>query len=157
MKVAVVDLGTNTCRLLLGQVEQGVIVALAARETTVVRLGQGVDQRGHLAAEAVARTRRCLDGYAPRIAGYRPERTLLIATSVLRDAADGVSFLDAVRSDHGLPWRVLSGEEEGRLAFLGATAAFPACRARWPSWTSAAGAPSSRPARPEADAGRTSS
>jgi exopolyphosphatase/guanosine-5'-triphosphate,3'-diphosphate pyrophosphatase len=125
MKVAVVDLGTNTCRLLLGQVEQGVIVALAARETTVVRLGQGVDQRGRLAAEAVARTRRCLDGYAPRIAGYRPERTLLIATSVLRDAADGVSFLDAVRSDHGLPWRVLSGEEEGRLAFLGATAAFP--------------------------------
>jgi exopolyphosphatase/guanosine-5'-triphosphate,3'-diphosphate pyrophosphatase len=119
VKVAIVDLGTNTCRLFLG--EAGVAVSTVARLTTVVRLGQGVDRSGHLDAAAVARTRKCLAGYAPRLEAFAPERRLMVATSVLRDVADGRAFLEGVERDFALPWRVLAGEEEGALAFRGGT------------------------------------
>ena len=129
MKVAVVDLGTNTCRLFLARVEDGRVLQ-DARVTTVVRLGQGVDKYGRLHPDAVARTHACLSEYAPRIEAYGPERRLLIATSVLRDATDGRQFLRAVVAhDFHLPWRVLCGEEEGGLAFRGGT-----------SWLAGAGA-----------------
>ncbi len=121
MRVAVVDLGTNTCRLFLARVEDGCVLQ-DARVTTVVRLGQGVDKYGRLHPDAVARTHACLSEYAPRIEAYGPERRLLIATSVLRDATDGRQFLRAVVAhDFHLPWRVLAGEEEGALAFRGGT------------------------------------
>jgi exopolyphosphatase/guanosine-5'-triphosphate,3'-diphosphate pyrophosphatase len=120
VKVAVVDLGTNTCRLLLARVEDGRVLQ-DVRETTVVRLGQGVDETGRLRPDAVARTRACLAGYAPRVQAYGPARRLLVATSVLRDARDGRRFLAAVARDLALPWRVLGGEEEGSLAFRGGT------------------------------------
>ncbi len=120
MRIAVVDLGTNTCRLFLAEVDGG-RVRQEARLTTVVRLGQGVDEAGRLHPDAVARTRACLAEYAPRLEAYEPERRLLVATSVLRDAGDGREFLAAVERDFALPWRVASGEEEGALAFLGGT------------------------------------
>jgi exopolyphosphatase/guanosine-5'-triphosphate,3'-diphosphate pyrophosphatase len=121
VKVAIVDLGTNTCRLFLARVEDGRVLQ-DARVTTVVRLGQGVDKYGRLHPDAVARTHACLSEYAPRIEAYGPVRSLLIATSVLRDATDGRQFLRAVVAhDFHLPWRVLRGEEEGRLAFRGGT------------------------------------
>ena len=96
-------------------------VAQDARVTTVVRLGQGVDKTGRLHEDAVERTHACLEGYASRVAEYGPERSLLIATSVLRDARDGKQFLKAMRYEFRLPWRILSGEEEGSLAFRGGT------------------------------------
>jgi len=120
VRVAVVDLGTNTCRLFLAEV--GAAVGTVERLTTVVRLGQGVDRTGRLDAGAVTRTRDCLAGYAPRLEAFAPERRLLVATSVLRDAADGRAFLEAVERDFALPWRVVAGEEEGALAFRGGTA-----------------------------------
>ena len=86
-----------------------------------MRLGQGVDETGRLHEDAVARTHACITGYAPRIEAYGPARRLLIATSVLRDARDGRQFLVALKYDFGLPWRILSGEEEGTLAFRGGT------------------------------------
>jgi exopolyphosphatase/guanosine-5'-triphosphate,3'-diphosphate pyrophosphatase len=122
MKLAVVDLGTNTCRLLLGEVDGGAFLRRDVRETHVVRLGQGVDRTGRLDGEAAARTRRRLADYVARIDAYGPERRLLVATSVLRDAADGQDFLAAVERDLGLPYRVIGGEEEACLAFRGATA-----------------------------------
>ena len=122
MRVAVIDLGTNTCRLFLADVGDDGDVNAHARLTTVVRLGQGVDRAGHLDPAAVARTRACLAGYAPRLEAYRPVRRLLAATSVLRDATDGRGFLHGVERDFALPWRVLGGEEEGALAFRGGTA-----------------------------------
>jgi exopolyphosphatase/guanosine-5'-triphosphate,3'-diphosphate pyrophosphatase len=137
VKVALVDLGTNTCRLFLADVTDG-RVEQAQRVTTVVRLGQGVDQTGRLNEDAVARTHACLAGYAPRIEGYGPARRLLIATSVLRDARDGRQFLKAVKYDFALPWRILGGEEEGALAFRGGT-----------SWL-AAGAGEAAPPGPQA-------
>ncbi len=122
MRVAVVDLGTNTCRLFLAQVNDAGEVHTDARLTTVVRLGQGVDRSGCLEPSAVARTRACLADYAPRLEAYGPARRLLVATSVLRDAADGRGFLEGVERDFALPSRVLDGAEEGALAFRGGTA-----------------------------------
>ena len=121
MRVAVVDLGTNTCRLFLAEVSDAGAVRTDARLTTVVRLGQDVDRSGRLDPAAVVRTRACLAGYAPRLEAYGPARRLLVATSVLRDAADGREFLDDVERDFALPSRVLGGEEEGALAFRGGT------------------------------------
>jgi exopolyphosphatase / guanosine-5'-triphosphate,3'-diphosphate pyrophosphatase len=121
MKVAVVDLGTNTCRLFLARVEDGRVLQ-DARVTTVVRLGQDVDRTGRLHPDAVARTHACLAGYAPRLEAYGAARRLLVATSVLRDARDGRQFLRAiVGQEFRLPWRVLRGEEEATLAFRGGT------------------------------------
>ena len=122
MRVAIVDLGTNTCRLFLAEVDEAGAVDVAARLVTVVRLGQGVDRSGRLDEAAVRRTQDCLAGYAPQLEAYLPERRLLIATSVLRDAGDGGAFLRGVWRDFALPSRVLSGEEEGILSFRGGTA-----------------------------------
>jgi exopolyphosphatase/guanosine-5'-triphosphate,3'-diphosphate pyrophosphatase len=121
VRVAVVDLGTNTCRLFLARVSDAGDVYTDARLTTVVRLGQGVDRSGRLAPSAVARTRACLADYAPRLEAYGPAQRLLVATSVLRDAADGRGFLEGVERDFALPSRVLDGAEEGALAFRGGT------------------------------------
>ena len=150
MKVAIVDLGTNTCRLFLADVTDG-RVAQDARVTTVVRLGQGVDETGRLHEDAVERTHACLEGYAPRIADYGPERRLLIATSVLRDARDGKQFLKAMRYEFAPavadPQRGgggLAGVSRRDLV-AGATGA-PVRRSC--SSTSAAAAPSSRSGPP---------
>ena len=119
MKVAVIDMGTNSVRLLLADVD-GSRVRDARRETTVTRLGAGVDRRRRLDAAAVARSRACLTGYAARIAGFGPDAGLLAATSVLRDAGDGAGFLADAAALVGLPARILSGEEEAALSFAGA-------------------------------------
>jgi exopolyphosphatase / guanosine-5'-triphosphate,3'-diphosphate pyrophosphatase len=119
VKVAVVDMGTNSVRLLLADVENG-RVRDVERLTTVTRLGAGVDRRRRLDAAAAARTRACLTGYAARIASFAPDDGLLAATSVLRDAQDGPEFLAAAAAGLGLPARVLSGEEEAALSFAGA-------------------------------------
>jgi exopolyphosphatase/guanosine-5'-triphosphate,3'-diphosphate pyrophosphatase len=122
MRLAVVDLGTNTCRLLLAEVRDGAIARVEVRRTEVVRLGEGVDRSGRLAFAAVERTLLRLREYATLIEGYAPERRLLVATSALRDAADGPQFLSQVEQELGLPWRVIDGEEEAALAFRGAIA-----------------------------------
>ncbi len=122
MKVAVVDLGTNTCRLFLAEVREDGHVITVQRQTTVVRLGQGVDVNRRLQPQAIRRTRACLQEYAPRLEAFGPARRLLVATSVLRDALDGPAFLATAEHDFGLPFRVLAGEEEAALAFRGGTA-----------------------------------
>jgi exopolyphosphatase/guanosine-5'-triphosphate,3'-diphosphate pyrophosphatase len=125
MKLAVVDLGTNTCRLLLAEVGDGAIARSELRRTEVVRLGEGVDRTGRLAPAAAERTLLRLREYATLIEGYAPERRLLIATSALRDAGDGEQFLARVGQEFNLPWRVIGGEEEAALAFRGAVASVP--------------------------------
>ncbi len=122
MKVAVVDLGTNSARLLLAAVEQGV-VRDDARLTTVTRLGAGVDRQRRIDPDAAARTRGCLAGYAARVAAYAPDARLLVATSALRDAADGRAFLDGLTEEFDLPATILSGEEEAALSYAGAVSA----------------------------------
>ena len=119
VKVAVVDMGTNSVRLLLATVEEG-RVSDVERLTTVTRLGAGVDRRRRLDGDAAARTRACLAGYAARIAAFAPDAGLLVATSVLRDAHDGPEFLATAAAELDVPARVLSGEEEAALSFAGA-------------------------------------
>ena len=119
MKVAAIDLGTNSVRLLLADVTDGRVYDVA-RETTVTRLGAAVDRRRRLDAAAVERTRGCLAGYAARVASFEPAATLLVATSVLRDAADGPAFLERLKADFALPWTILTGEQEATLSFSGA-------------------------------------
>jgi exopolyphosphatase / guanosine-5'-triphosphate,3'-diphosphate pyrophosphatase len=130
MRLAVVDLGTNTCRLLLAEVADGAIRRTDLRRTEVVRLGEGVDRNGRLSPAAVERTLRRLSEYATLIEGYAPERRLLIATSALRDAQDGTRFLELVERELALPWRLIGGQEEAALAFRGAVASLPRLRGR---------------------------
>jgi exopolyphosphatase/guanosine-5'-triphosphate,3'-diphosphate pyrophosphatase len=125
VKVAVVDLGTNSCRLLLADVRGGGVEA-RERMATVTRLGEGVDRRHALGAAAVRRTTECLEAYGRRIERFAPQRRRLIATSVLRDATDGRPFLDGVERRFGLPWRILGGDEEAALGFAGAASALAA-------------------------------
>jgi len=143
MKVAVVDMGTNSVRLLLAVVEDG-RVRDVERLTTVTRLGAGVDRRRRLDAAAAGRTRACLSGYATRIAGFAPDAGLLAATSVLRDAADGDGFLAAAGALVGLPARVLRGEEEAALSFAGALSGVEECGGE----EATRAAPGVRPASP---------
>jgi exopolyphosphatase / guanosine-5'-triphosphate,3'-diphosphate pyrophosphatase len=120
MRVAVVDIGTNSIRLLIADIEPDGSVAERHRESRVTRLGAGVDSGGELAPEAVARTCAVLEDYRALIDAHRCERNLAVLTSAVRDASDGAVFTERVRSDYGLDARTLSGDEEAALTFLGA-------------------------------------
>jgi exopolyphosphatase/guanosine-5'-triphosphate,3'-diphosphate pyrophosphatase len=124
VRVAVVDLGTNSTRLLLAEVAGGEVRELD-RRTTITRLGQDVDASGRLADEAVARVVDVLAGFEPAIAALRPERTAVVATSAVRDAANGAEFRALLHDRFGLDARTITGDEEARLTFLGATARRP--------------------------------
>ena len=124
MRVAVVDIGTNSTRLLVADVRDGVLEELD-RRSIVTRLGQGVDASGHLADEAMGRVFAALDEYAAAIAEHGCERSTAVMTSAVRDAANGAWFAGQVRERYGLDGRTLSGDEEARLTFLGATATLP--------------------------------
>ena len=161
MKVAVVDLGTNSARLLLAAVEDGVVHDVA-RLTTVTRLGAGVDRQRRIDSGAAARTRSCLAGYAARVAAYGPDARLLVATCALRDAADGRAFLDGLTAEFDLPAEILSGEQEAALSYAGALSgsaaavALPAQRPAVvgpPSECPAAAPPPQRPAAAVIDIG----
>jgi exopolyphosphatase / guanosine-5'-triphosphate,3'-diphosphate pyrophosphatase len=118
--IAAIDCGTNTIRLLIGQTDNGRPVRSLARESRIVRLGQGVDATGRLADEAVERAFGCLDEYASLLAEYPVERIRCCATSAIRDAVNAQVFADGVRSRIGVDPDVLSGEQEAVLAFSGA-------------------------------------
>ncbi|MGO8682986.1 MAG: Ppx/GppA family phosphatase [Thermoleophilia bacterium] len=129
MRVAIVDQGTNSTRLLLAEVVDGSICA-RRRFTTVTRLGQGVDKLRRLDREAMARVRTVVAGFATEIAAYHPERSLLVATSVLRDARGGRTFLEELKQSFNLRWRVIGGQEEAELSFRAVAAAFPGLNGR---------------------------
>jgi exopolyphosphatase / guanosine-5'-triphosphate,3'-diphosphate pyrophosphatase len=120
MRVAVVDLGTNTTRLLVADVQDGRLEELE-KETTITRLGQGVDATGRLADEAMDRVRETLDGYRQTIDRLNAEDVIAVATSAMRDADNGPEFRDELNRRYGIDARTISGDEEARLTFLGAT------------------------------------
>ncbi len=120
MRVAAVDCGTNSVRLLVADLVGGEQRDLH-REMRVVRLGQGVDRTGELAPEALARTRDALIDYAAVCAGLGVERTRMVATSATRDASNRADFVAMVQDTLGVAPEVVSGEQEAELSFLGAT------------------------------------
>jgi exopolyphosphatase/guanosine-5'-triphosphate,3'-diphosphate pyrophosphatase len=124
MRVAVVDIGTNTTRVLVADVEDGHVKEVE-RRTKVTRLGEGVDSTGRLADAAIDRVTETLARYKDLIDELQPERTIALATSATRDAANGDEFRQLLHDRFGLDAHIIPGDEEARLTFLGATAARP--------------------------------
>jgi exopolyphosphatase/guanosine-5'-triphosphate,3'-diphosphate pyrophosphatase len=150
MRIAVVDIGTNSTRLLIADVDSGrprdstklsvtnfppqwrknghAHDGGATRDTTelvrrtlITRLGAGVDADGRLNREAMDRVYAALDEYRPLIEKHEVDRAVAVLTSAVRDAANGREFADTVHRRYGIVPHVLSGDEEARLTFLGAT------------------------------------
>ena len=118
MRVAAVDLGTNTTRLLVADVEDGRIDEVH-RETRITRLGEGVDARHRLLPVPIARVRNTLTDYRRTLERLGAERTLAVATSAVRDAENGEAFLGEVEWSYGFATRLLSGDEEADLTRRG--------------------------------------
>jgi exopolyphosphatase / guanosine-5'-triphosphate,3'-diphosphate pyrophosphatase len=123
VRVAAIDCGTNSLRLLVADVDP-VAGSLADvdRRLEIVRLGQGVDATGRLAPDALARTLRVLRSYAEIIEAAGASAVRMVATSATRDAVNAAEFVSGVAGVLGVEPEVLSGEEEARLSFTGATA-----------------------------------
>jgi exopolyphosphatase/guanosine-5'-triphosphate,3'-diphosphate pyrophosphatase len=121
-RVAVVDIGTNSTRLLVADVSGGSVTELQ-RESIVTRLGEGVDATGALGEEPQGRVFAALDEYAEAIERHGADGRRVVLTSAVRDASNGRQFADTVRERYGLTGGTLSGDEEARLSFLGAAAA----------------------------------
>ena len=119
-RIAGIDCGTNSVRLLLADVVDGVGVDVL-REMRIVRLGQDVDRTGMLAPEAIERTRLALVDYAALIASHGASRVRMCATSASRDASNRADFVAMVRDVLGVEPEVVSGDEEAALSFSGAT------------------------------------
>jgi exopolyphosphatase / guanosine-5'-triphosphate,3'-diphosphate pyrophosphatase len=122
-RVAAVDCGTNSLRLLIADVDPArLALADVARRMEIVRLGQGVDATGRLAPEALERTLRALASYADEIAAARAAAVRMVATSATRDASNAGEFSRGVQEILGVLPEVITGDEEARLSFTGATA-----------------------------------
>ena len=122
MRLAVVDIGTNSTRLLVAEVTGGKVEELD-RRSVVTRLGEGVDATGRLGDAPRRRVLDTLGEYAESIERHECGRRLAVMTSAVRDAANGDEFAAIVRERYGLDGRTLSGDEEARLTYLGATVA----------------------------------
>ncbi|HEX5741475.1 MAG TPA: Ppx/GppA phosphatase family protein [Pilimelia sp.] len=118
-RVAAVDCGTNSIRLLIADLHAGGATTLV-REMEIVRLGAGVDRTGRLAPEALARTRAALSRYATLIREHGCARVRMCATSATRDADNADAFRALVVAELGVPPEVISGAEEAALSFAGA-------------------------------------
>ncbi len=122
MRTAVVDIGSNTTRLYIAEVEGGRITEELERRTKITRLGAGVDKDGRLAEDAMQRVYDTLDDYRHLIDSHGgAERAVAVLTSATRDAANGQEFAVTVRDRYGLDPHVLKGDDEAQLSFLGAT------------------------------------
>jgi exopolyphosphatase/guanosine-5'-triphosphate,3'-diphosphate pyrophosphatase len=118
VRVAAVDLGTNTTRLLVADVADGRVEEVEKR-LTITRLGEGVDARRRLLPLPIARVRNCLTDYRRAAEELGAERILLIATSAVRDAENGEAFLGEIEWSYGFATRLLTGDEEAQLVRRG--------------------------------------
>ena len=125
MRVAAIDCGTNSIRLLIADIE-GTNFREVTRLMEVVRLGQGVDKTGQFHPDAIARTLAAVDIYAAEIAKRGVEKIRFCATSATRDATNRDLFIEGVFERLGIRPEVISGDEEARLSFMGATKDLPA-------------------------------
>jgi exopolyphosphatase/guanosine-5'-triphosphate,3'-diphosphate pyrophosphatase len=123
VRVAAVDLGTNSTRLLVADANG--TLAEVVRRLTITRLGEGVDERRKLLPLPIARVRNVLSDYRRELEALGAERTLCIGTSALRDAENGEAFLGEIEWSYGFTTRLLSGEEEAALTLRGIGAVEP--------------------------------
>ena len=120
MHVGAIDLGTNSTRLLVGDVADGRITEIV-RLLAITRLGEGVAETHELRQSAIARVLAVLDGYAAEARALGAEHVLAVATSAVRDAANGPAFLAGLGERYGWETRLLDGEEEAATMFAGVT------------------------------------
>lgn len=123
MRVAAIDCGTNSIRLLIADID-GSNFREIYRTMEIVRLGQGVDQNKAFHPDAIARTLAAVDLFAQEISKRGVEQIRFCATSATRDATNRELFIDGVKQRLGVEPEVISGEEEARLSFIGATKEF---------------------------------
>jgi exopolyphosphatase/guanosine-5'-triphosphate,3'-diphosphate pyrophosphatase len=123
-RVAAIDQGTNSTRLLVADVEEGNVEEVV-RRSVVTRLGEGVDARHRLLPQPIARVRNVLADYRREAEQLGAERTLLVATSAVRDAENGEAFLGEIEWSYGFRTRLLSGDEEADLTRRGVGALDP--------------------------------
>ena len=119
MRVAAIDCGTNSIRLLIADID-GTNFREVVRDMEIVRLGQGVDETGQFHPDAIARTLAAVDKFAAEIAKRGVEKIRFCATSATRDATNRHLFVDGVRERLGIELEVISGDEEAALSFAGA-------------------------------------
>ena len=120
MRVAAIDLGTNSTRLLVADVDEGQVHEVE-RALQITRLGEGVDERRRLLPLPIARVRNVLSDFRRTIERLRIDRALAVATSAVRDAENGEAFLGEIERSYGFATRLLSGDEEAALTFRGVT------------------------------------
>jgi exopolyphosphatase/guanosine-5'-triphosphate,3'-diphosphate pyrophosphatase len=125
MRVAAIDCGTNSIRLLVADIWAGGLDDVV-RRMEIVRLGEGVDRTGRFGDAALARTFAALDDYAATIRMLEAERVRMVATSATRDVANRETFIAGVRERIGVDPDVVSGDEEAALSFHGATSGLSA-------------------------------
>jgi exopolyphosphatase / guanosine-5'-triphosphate,3'-diphosphate pyrophosphatase len=123
-RVAVVDVGSNSTRLLVADVDRGRVDEVE-RQSRVTRLGRGVDLSGQLSTEAIEAACEAIADYVAICRDAGVEQIEAIATSAVRDASNGGAFIAELRERFALSSRVLDGEEEARLTYMGATAERP--------------------------------
>lgn len=121
MRVAAIDSGTNSVRLLVADVPDSQTLTEVERRMEIVRLGEGVDRTGRLAPEALERTFAAMRGYREIIDRHGASAVRVVATSATRDAANRQEFVDGVREIFGVEPEVVTGAEEAELSFVGAT------------------------------------
>jgi len=123
-RVAAIDIGSNSTRLLVADVD-GERLSEVERLLRITRLGDRVDERGELADDAMERVERAVAGYAERASALEAVRPLAVATSAVRDAANGREFLERLESRTGVRPRMLAGEDEARMTLRGVSSARP--------------------------------
>ncbi len=118
---ASIDLGTNTCLLLLAEVESGKIKKVLGDYSRIIRLGEGVDKTRSLQPKAIERTLECLTEYKGIISnsGFLPRDTVCVATSHARDASNSEEFFARVMKECGFRFKIISGRDEARMSFMG--------------------------------------
>jgi len=121
VRVASLDIGTNSTRLLIAEIEHGSLTRELDRRTVVTRLGDGVDRNGRLSDEAMSRVFDTCAEFRRAIERHRAARVVAVLTSAARDAANGPAFQDELRRRFGFDAETISGEREAWLTYLGAT------------------------------------
>ena len=128
MRRAVIDIGTNTVKVLVADVQQGQVVPVLAKDRTT-RLGEGVNEHGRLSAAAIVRTLQAIDEFHAETKALGSIDVIALTTSACRDAANRNEFFDAVRQKCGLEVQLISGDREAELIFHGVSSD--------PEWTNA--------------------
>ncbi len=124
VRVAVIDMGSNSTRLLVADVTDGRLVEVE-RLLEITRLAAGVDTRRLLSYAATNRTEKVVGRYVARARALDADAILAVATSAVRDSGNGADFLDTLMREHGIDARILTGEQEAAATFRGVTSARP--------------------------------